>query len=304
MNPFIYSDDHKRYYTYNYYLRNKYHSKVVKISLDAGFDCPHQGCLYCSRKRAGDFCQDATLDLQEQFERQKEILSHKWPNAKYIAYFQAGTNTYGPMHRLKECFEPFTIYQDVVGICIATRPDCLNDEVMAYLSDLNQRTDLCIELGLQTIHQKTSELILRGHDLKCFEDAVSKLRKAKIDICVHIINGLPNETKEMMLQTARYVSQLDIQFLKIHMLYITDDAPLYPYYKQHPFKILEKDEYIDIVIKQLELLRKEIVIERLTGDGDRAHLISPLWTTNKKAIFNQIDKQMKLLDTYQGKLNP
>lgn len=309
MNPFLYSNDNKRYHTYNYYLKQKYHKKVAKVALNANFSCPNRdgtislgGCIYCSPSASGDFGGNPNEDLMMQFEKGKALMQSKWPDCGFIAYFQAGTNTYGSIDYLKACFEPFVNHQDVLGIAIATRPDCLSDEIIDYLDSLNQRTDLTIELGLQTIHQKTAKLINRGHDLDTFVEAIHKLRAKNIDVCVHIINGLPHETKEDMLQTAKFLSKLDIQFLKIHMLFILDDTPLYQYYQKQPFPLLEREQFIDIVVKQLEMQNPELVIERLTGDGDPKHLFYPLWSIKKVTILNDIDKLFVARDTYQGKL--
>lgn len=308
MNPFIYSNDNKRYHTYNFYLKQHFHQKVAKVSLNAGLSCPHRdpmtglgGCIYCSNEASGDFGGDKTQSLQAQFETGKAIMQRKWPNCAFIAYFQAGTNTYAPLEKLKEMFEPFINREDVAGIALATRPDCLPDDVINYLTDVNQRCELTVELGLQTIHEKTSKLIHRGHDLNCFITAINKLRAHNIKICVHIINGLPYETEEDMLATARFVSQLDIQFLKIHMLFILDNTPLYTLYKKHPFPLLSREDYIAIVVKQLALQKEETVIERLTGDGDPKHLFYPLWSIKKVTILNDIDKAMVRLNTWQGK---
>ena len=304
MNPFKYSLDNKRYHTYNYYLKQKYHTKVAKVSLNAGLTCPNRdgtvskgGCIYCS----GDFANDGIEPLQQQFKTVSKIMSLKWPNCKYIAYFQAGSNTYAPVSQLKEYFEPFIHYPDVVGISIATRPDCLQDDVLDYLEDLNKRTDLTIELGLQTIHEKTAKLINRGHDLKCFVDAVKKLRQRNINIACHIINGLPYETIEDMIATAKFVSKLDIQFIKIHMLYILYDTAMYRYYENNHFPLLSRENYIKVVCHQLEYFNEHVVVERLTGDGDAKKLYYPEWSIKKVTILNDIDKYMKENNIWQSK---
>lgn len=306
-NPFIYSNDNKRYHTYNYYLKNKYQKKVAKVALNGNFTCPNRdgtiskgGCIYCSSSGSGDFGGNPNEDLMTQFEKGKQVMQSKWPDCGFIAYFQAGTNTHAPLDVLKQTFEPFVNHKDVLGMAIATRPDCLSDEVIEYLSDLNQRCDLTIELGLQTIHPQTAKLINRGHDLECFVEAVKKLRNHQIDICVHIINGLPNETKEDMLQTAKFLASLDIQFIKIHMLFILDNTPLYQYYLNNPFHLLTRDEFIDITVSQLELFNSNVVVERLTGDGDPKHLFYPEWSIKKVTILNDIDKEFVKRDSYQS----
>lgn len=307
MNLFKYSDDNKRYHTFNYYLKNKYQSKVAKVSLNAGFTCPNRdgtkgtgGCIFCSSTGSGDFAGNIQDSLKIQFSNVSLLLQNKWPNCKYIAYFQANTNTYGPLKKIKACIEPFINKKNVVAISIATRPDCLETDVLNYLAEVNNRCDLWVELGLQTIHDQTGELINRGHNYQDFLDGLNKLRKLKINVCVHIINGLPGETFEMMLETAKAVGQLDIQALKIHMLYVIEKTKLHQLYLQQPFKILSRDEYIDLVVKQLSYIPENIVIERLTGDGNISDLVAPLWSIRKVTILNDIDKLMVAKDYYQG----
>ena len=306
MNLFKYSDDNKRYHTFNYYLKNKYQSKVAKVSLNAGFTCPNRdgtkgtgGCIFCSSTGSGDFAGNIQDSLEIQFSNVSLLLQNKWPNCKYIAYFQANTNTYGPLKKIKACIEPFINKKNVVAISIATRPDCLETDVLNYLAEVNNRCDLWVELGLQTIHDQTGELINRGHNYQDFLDGLNKLRKLKINVCVHIINGLPGETYEMMLETAKAVGQLDIQALKIHMLYVIEKTKLHQLYLQQPFKILSRDEYIDLVVKQLSYIPENIVIERLTGDGNISDLVAPLWSIRKVTILNDIDKLMVAKDYYQ-----
>lgn len=307
MNLFKYSDDNKRYHTFNYYLKNKYQSKVAKVSLNAGFTCPNRdgtkgtgGCIFCSSTGSGDFAGNIQDSLEIQFSNVSLLLQNKWSNCKYIAYFQANTNTYGPLKKIKACIEPFINKKNVVAISIATRPDCLETDVLNYLAEVNNRCDLWVELGLQTIHDQTGELINRGHNYQDFLDGLNKLRKLKINVCVHIINGLPGETYEMMLETAKAVGQLDIQALKIHMLYVIEKTKLHQLYLQQPFKILSRDEYIDLVVKQLSYIPENIVIERLTGDGNISDLVAPLWSIRKVTILNDIDKLMVAKDYYQG----
>lgn len=307
MNQFKYSNDNKRYHTFNYYLKNKYHCKVAKVGLNAGFTCPNRdgskgvgGCIFCSDSGSGDFAGNVHDSLQTQFNQVSQILSNKWPGCKYIAYFQANTNTYGPVEKIKKCVEPFINKKDVVAISIATRPDCLNDDVLEYLKDVNSRYDLWVELGLQTIHDRTGLIINRCHSYQDFLDGLNKLRALNINVCVHIINGLPYETPEMMLETAKTVGQLDIQAIKIHMLYIIENTKLHQLYLKKPFKILDREEYIKLVVEQLAYLPENIVIERLTGDGKIDDLIAPLWSVKKVTILNDIDKMMVAKDYYQG----
>lgn len=303
---FKYSLDNKRYHTLNYYLKNRFHEKVYKISLNAGFTCPnidgtkgYGGCIYCSKTGSGEFGGNINDDLITQFNKVKEVMDKKW-HGKYIAYFQARSNTYAPVNILKERYETVLKLDNVIGLFIATRCDCITDECLDYLTSLNKRTYLTIELGLQTIHESTSKLINRGHTLKEFTDTVKRLRERNIDVVVHIINGLPYETKEMMLETVKFVNTLDIQGIKIHMLNIIKDTPLETLYNKEHFHVLTKEEYIDIVISELELLDSKIVIHRITADPDPKTLIEPTWLLKKTVLLNDIDKEMKRRNTYQG----
>ena len=304
---FTYSYNNKRYHTLDYYYKTKYKEKVFKIPLNGNFTCPnidgtvgYGGCIYCSKTGSGEFAGNKEDDIIKQFNKGKEMMLKKWPKGKYIGYFQARTNTYAPVERLKELYEPILKQKDVVGLNIATRPDSISEECYDYLEDLNKRTDLTVELGLQTIKEDTLKLINRGHSLECFEEAVKELRKRNINVVVHIINGLPNETKEDMINTAKYLNELDIQGIKIHMLSITKDTDLEKYYNTQPFQILSQEQYIDTVISQLEYLRPEIVIHRITGDPKLEDLIEPKWLIKKVCIINNIDKEMVRRNTYQG----
>ena len=303
---FKYSLDNKRYHTLNYYLKNRFHEKVYKVSLNAGFTCPnidgtkgYGGCIYCSKTGSGEFGGNINDDLITQFNKVKEVMDKKW-HGKYIAYFQARSNTYAPVNILKERYETVLKLDNVIGLFIATRCDCITDECLDYLTFLNKRTYLTIELGLQTIHESTSKLINRGHTLKEFTDTVKRLRERNIDVVVHIINGLPYETKEMMLETVKFVNTLDIQGIKIHMLNVIKDTPLETLYNKEHFHVLTKEEYIDIVISELELLDSKIVIHRITADPDPKTLIEPTWLLKKTVLLNDIDKEMKRRNTYQG----
>jgi len=305
---FKYTLDNKRYHTLNYYFKNKFNTKVCKISLNAGFTCPNidgtkgfGGCIYCSKSGSGEHGGNPSKTLTQQFYDIKAINDRKWPNSKYIAYFQARTNTYATLEVLKEKYEEVLGLPNVIGLFIATRCDAITDDTLDYLEELSKRTFLTIELGLQTIHENTSKLINRGHSLEEFDNMVKKLRDRNINVSVHIINGLPYETPDMMLDTVKHLNNLDIQGIKIHMLNIVKDTPLETLYYKDKFHILSKDEYIDIVIKQLELLRPEIVIHRITADPDKDTLIEPKWLLNKVCILNDIDKEMKKRNTYQGK---
>lgn len=305
---FKYSLDNKRYYTLNYFLKTKFNSKVCKISLNGGFTCPnidgtkgYGGCIYCSKSGSGEHGGNPSKDLTTQFYDIKKVIDNKWHGDKYIAYFQARTNTYAPTEVLKEKYEEVLKIPGVVGLFIATRCDAISDETLDYLEELSNRTFLTIELGLQSIHDKTSKLINRGHTLKEFDNMVRKLRDRNINVSVHIINGLPYETEEMMLDTIRHLNTLDIQGIKIHMLNIVKDTPLETMYYKEKFHVLTKEEYIDIVIKQLEILKPEIVVHRITSDPDKNTLIEPNWLIKKFCVLNDIDKEMVKRNTYQGK---
>ncbi len=303
---FKYSLDNKRYHTLNYFLKSKFHTKVMKISLNAGFTCPnidgtkgYGGCIYCSNG-SGDFAGKKEEDLKTQFYNVKKMMEKKWPNAKCIAYFQANTNTYAPVNVLKEKYESVLNLDGVVGLDIATRSDAITDECLDYLEELNKRTFLIVELGLQTIHDRTSKLINRCNSLDNFTDMVKKLRERKINVVVHIINGLPGETKKDMLETVKYLNRLDIQGIKIHMLSVVKGTPLAKMYEENHFHVLTKKEYVDIVINQLELLREEIVINRITGDPKKEDLIEPNWLLKKFQVIDDIDKEMVKRNVYQG----
>ena len=297
---FKYTLDNKRYYTLNYYYKTKYNSKVFKVSLNANFGCPNKknggGCIYCLNGSG----ENRGMDLIEQFIKVRDIMSKKWPDSKYIGYFQADTNTYAPLDILKDNYEKILKLDNVIGLNIATRCDCLPNDVLDYLEELNKKTNLTIELGLQTIHETTSKLINRGHTLKQFENAVLELRKRNIDVVVHVINGLPYETKEMMLETIKYVSHLDIQGIKIHMLFVLKGTELEKLYEKEKFHILAREEYVDIVCDELELLREDIVINRITGDPNKNLVIEPTWLIKKFGVLNEIDKEMERRNSYQG----
>ncbi|MFA7055637.1 MAG: TIGR01212 family radical SAM protein [Acholeplasmataceae bacterium] len=301
-------NDEKHYNTiHNYYLQ-KYQKKVYKIPLNGGFTCPNidgtvasGGCTFCSYMGSGDFAGNKHEPLKTQFDTIKKMMEKKWRDGLYIAYFQANTNTHAPLKRLKELFEEaITLDPKIVMISIATRPDVLPDDVIEYLSDLNRRMPVQIELGLQTIHQETSDLINRAHDLKCFDDAVKRLREKNIEVVVHIINGLPHETKEMMIETIKHVNTLDIQGIKIHMLHLMEKTKMGYQYKQDPWPLLSLEDYTDIVTDQILWLRKDIIIHRITGDAPSDMLIAPLWTKKKFVVMNEIDKRLRKLNLYQG----
>ena len=307
-NNFKYSNTNKRYHTLDYYYKNRFNEKIFKVSLNANFSCPnidgtigYGGCIYCSKTGSGEFAGNKEESIEKQFQEVKEIMLKKWPKAKYIGYFQARTNTYAPVETLRKLHDVVLKQENVIGINISTRPDSITDECLDYLEELNKKTYLTIELGLQTTNPKTTKLINRCHSLECFEEMAKKLRERNIDVIVHIINGLPYETKEDMLNTVKYLNKLDIQGIKIHMLSILKDTPLEYLYQKDKFHVLTKDEYVDIVVDQLELLRPEIVIHRITGDPKIDDLVEPTWLTKKFCVLNDIDKEMVRRDSYQGK---
>lgn len=304
---FKYTLDNKRYHTLNYFYKNKFGIKVFKVSLNGGFSCPNLdgkvgfgGCIYCSKSGSGEFGGDKNKSLTEQFYEMKEVVNKKHIPCKYIGYFQARTNTYADVETLKAKYEEILAIPDVIGLNIATRCDVISDECLEYLTELNKRTLLTIELGLQTIHEKTSKLINRCHTLEQFDSMVRKLRERHINVVVHIINGLPYETEEMMLDTIRHINTLDVQGIKIHMLHIIKDTGMANLYLKEKFHVLTKDEYIDIVIKQLEILDPKIIVNRITSDPDKDTLLEPTWLIEKCQLLNDIDKEMKRRDTYQG----
>lgn len=301
-----YSLDNKRYTTLNYFYKTKFKKKVFKVSLNGGFSCPNKkngygGCIFCSKLGSGDFAGNVKDNLIIQFNEVKEIMLKKWNDAYYIGYFQANTNTYAPVEELKEKYETILALDNVIGLSIATRSDAISDEVLDYLEELNKRTFLTVELGLQSMHEGTLKLINRGHNLKNFDECVKKLKDRNIRVVAHIINGLPFEGKDMMIETVKHLNSLNIDGIKIHMLHIIKDTPLEELYRKTNFHVLTKEEYINIVINQLEYLNPEIVIERITGDPVKEDLVEPTWLLKKFCVLNDIDKEMVKRDTYQGK---
>ncbi|MBE6114399.1 MAG: TIGR01212 family radical SAM protein [Erysipelotrichaceae bacterium] len=306
-NPFQYSDDNKRYYTWNYYLKKRYGQKVCKVPLDAHFTCPNRdgtkgsgGCLYCSARGSGDFAASFP-NLNEQFEAGREMMHRKWPGSLLIAYFQAYSNTYASIEYLKKVYEPFIERDDIVAIAIATRGDCINEKTAELLSSWNQKKEIWVELGLQSIHDKSEKYMNRCHTVKEFEDALYLLHSKGIKCSAHIINSLPYESKEDMIETAKYIATLPLTAVKIHMLHLMEDTVLGEMYKNEPFSLLTREEYVDVVVSQLEVLPPTMIIQRLTGDAPLDLLIEPRWTIKKTIVLNEIDKEMVRRDTYQGK---
>ncbi|GBG06770.1 TIGR01212 family radical SAM protein [Paenibacillus agaridevorans] len=299
----------KRFHTWNYEMRESFGCKVFKVTLDAGFTCPNRdgsiakgGCTFCSARGSGDFAGSRRDDLVTQFATIRDRQHRKWPEAAYIGYFQAYTNTYAPVEELREYYEVVLQQPGVVGLSIATRPDCLPDDVVDYLAELNERTYLWVEMGLQTVHESTSVLINRAHDTACYLDAVRRLRERGIRVCAHIIYGLPQESHEMMLDTGRAVARMDVQGIKIHLLHLMRKTPMVKQYEAGLLRFLERDEYIGLVVDTLEFLPPDMIVHRLTGDAPRDLLIGPLWSMDKWPVLNGIDAELRRRDSWQGKL--
>lgn len=296
--------DNKRYHTLNYFFKKKFGQKVFKVPLDINSTCPNQyngGCIYCSNKSVAGIS-DNTLDILEQFEKGRKIMEQKWPDSLYIPYFQSGTNTYNDKNLVKGYIDKLLLFPKVIGIDIATRPDCLSDEWLDYLEELNKKTFLIVELGLQSSNNNTLKFINRGHDKEIFKKAVEKLHERNIFVVAHIINGLPYEEKEDMINTIKFVNDLKIDGIKIHMLYIAKNTPLANYYENNKFHILTREEYIDIVCDQLRLLNPDVVVMRITGDPELNVLVAPEWLIKKFMVLNGIDQEMAKRNIYQGDL--
>jgi len=309
-NPFPYSDTNKRYHTYDYYLRRAFGGKCAKLPLDAGFTCPNidgrcgrGGCIYCSGRGSGDFAPDSILSIKEQIEAQKAMFAKKWDTTRCIAYFQAHTNTYAPLSVLRERFEEALAQEGIVGLNIATRADCLEDDTLEYLAELAARTTVTVELGLQSSSDETANLINRGHTFAEFVEGYQKLRRASenIQICVHLILGLPKEDDARMLQSVRDVAALRPDQVKLHLLHVLRGTRLADMYERGEYIPLERAHYIRLVADALELLPSETVIGRLTGDGAQDALLAPEWSKKKTTVINDIDKLLFERDSWQGK---
>lgn len=300
--------DEKRYYSLDYYLKQTYGEKLYKIALDGGMTCPNRdgtlgarGCIFCSAGGSGDFAGDRRTSITEQIEAGKAQSIRKHNGSSYIAYFQAYTNTYAPVSYLRSVFTEAINHPDIRILSIATRPDCLNDDVLALLAELNKKKPVWVELGLQTIHEETAQFIRRGYKLPVFEDALRKLRKIGITVIVHTILCLPGESREMMLDTIRYLNTQDIQGIKLQLLHILKHTDLADYYEKHPFHLPSREEYYELLGMCICNLRPDIVIHRLTGDGPRKLLVAPLWTGNKRQVLNGMQRYFKEQNIWQGK---
>ena len=306
-NPFPYTDSNKRYHTQSYYLKKRFGCKVMKISLNGDMTCPNidgtkgtGGCAFC-KAGSSRFGGDPAKSIREQFEGIRAVEEKKWGRGMYIAYFQANSNTYCTVEKLRRLTDEALNLPRVAGISISTRPDCIPTDMEEFLAQLSQRTYLVVELGLQTIHDETAAKLNRCHTCADFTDAVQRLSAHGINICAHIINGLPGETSDMMTDTARFIAALPLHSVKIHLLHILRGIRLAAEYERGAFTAMTREDYVRTVVSQLEVLPPEFVIERLTGDGAWSEVIAPLWSLKKMQVLNEIDKLMAREDTWQGK---
>lgn len=288
------------YLSFNKYLKDKFGQKVYKISLDGGFTCPNRdgktgtrGCIFCSKGGSGDFAESREMNITEQIESGKKKVEKKIKSGKYIAYFQAFTNTYAPVEMLRQKYEEAINHPDIVALSIATRPDCLGDDVLRLLDEMNKIKPVFVELGLQTIHQKSAKYIRRGYDLSVYDKAVRDLKKIGVNVVVHVILGLPNESENDMLETVKYVCESGANGIKLQLLHVIDGTDLAKDYEKGLFKTLEFDEYVNLIVKCVKIIPKDIVIHRLTGDGAKKDLIAPLWSADKKRVLNAINKALR-----------
>lgn len=288
------------YLSFNKYLKDKFGQKVYKISLDGGFTCPNRdgktgtrGCIFCSKGGSGDFAESREMSITEQIENGKKKVEKKIKSGKYIAYFQAFTNTYAPVEILRQKYEEAINHPDIVALSIATRPDCLGDDVLRLLDEMNKIKPVFVELGLQTIHQKSAKYIRRGYDLSVYDKAVRDLKKIGVNVVVHVILGLPNESENDMLETVKYVCESGANGIKLQLLHVIDSTDLAKDYEKGLFKTLEFDEYVNLIVKCVKIIPKDIVIHRLTGDGAKKDLIAPLWSADKKRVLNAINKALR-----------
>lgn len=299
----------KHYNSLNEYLKTKYHKKVYKLSINGGMTCPNRdgklgkrGCIFCSRGGSGEFATDAGFSIREQIEQAITRVQAKTKDNAYIAYFQPFTNTYADVDYLKSIFYEAIEPDYIVGLSIATRPDCLEDEKIQLLSDLNKIKPVSVELGLQTIHKKTAEYIRRGYTTDVYDKTVKKLKQAGIEVVTHVIIGLPYETAEMIFETVRYVGERT-DGIKLQLLHILKGTDLENEYLNGKFETLTLEKYTDILCKCIELLPKNVIVHRITGDGDKKLLLSPLWSADKKRVLNYINKEMDAREIVQGREN-
>lgn len=298
----------KPYHSLDYELKHRFGEKIYKLTLNGGMSCPNRdgkisfgGCIFCSEGGSGDFASDACLSIPEQIQDAKKRLCGKRPVNQYIAYFQAYTNTYGSLEHLRKIFTEAIEDPEIVLLSIATRPDCLPDDVIELLAELNLKKPVWVELGLQTIHESSARFIRRGYPLEVFTDAVHRLHQQGIEVVTHVILGLPGETEEMMLDTIRYLNTLPIQGIKLQLLHVLEGTDLAGYYQTTGFHVLEEEEYVHLILECIEHLRPDLTIHRITGDGPKELLIAPLWSSAKRSVLNHIHHEMKLQNSWQGK---
>lgn len=299
--------NYKRYHSLDYELKKVFGEKAIKLSINAGFTCPNRdgtvgerGCIFCSEKGSGDFAGNVDNSISKQIDEQIDYLSKKWKTSSYIAYFQSYTNTYDTVQNLEKKYLEALTCKNVKGLAIATRPDCINEDIVKLLSKFNEKTYLWVELGLQTIHENTANDIRRGYSLNVFDKAIELLDKYNIKSVVHLILGLPNESKEQMLESVKYIADKNIWGVKLHLLHVLKNTDLEKLYHETDFKILTQQEYVNLICDCIEILPENIVIHRITGDGKRSELVSPLWSLNKKQVLNDIDAELLRRNTYQG----
>lgn len=298
----------KPYHSLDYALKAEFGEKVYKAALNGGFTCPNRdgklgtkGCIFCSAEGSGDFAASVELSVTEQIDTAIEAIRKKTTANRFIAYFQSFTNTYGSISRMRRLFSEAVQHPNTAVLSVATRPDCIPDEVLDLLSEMNQIKPVWVELGLQSIHEKTATWMRRGYELSVFAEAVKKLRDRNITVIVHVILGLKDETKDMMLETIRYLNRLDIQGIKLQLLHVIDGTDLADEYRRGELTALSKEEYIDLLIDCLENLSPDVVVHRLTGDGPSKLLLAPMWSTRKREVLNEIHREMKLRESFQGK---
>ncbi len=301
----------KRYHTLDYELKKIFGEKTIKLSIDGDFTCPNRdgtigsrGCIFCSEKGSGDFNSDKNKSITEQINEQKKFMSNKWESSTYIAYFQNYTNTYDTVENLRKKFYEALSCENIKGLAIATRADCIDSNILELLEELNSKTFLWVELGLQSINDKSANFLRRGYRLEQFDKTYEQLKNKNIKTVVHLIIGIPGEAKEDILHSVKYISGKKVWGVKLHMLYVLKNTDLEAYYKKTQFKILSSEEYIDIVCDAIELLNPDIIIHRMTGDGKKSDLIAPLWTLHKLKVLSDIDSELKFRQSYQGKKFP
>lgn len=299
----------KRYHSLDYHLKETFGEKVYKLSLNGGMSCPNRdgtigkgGCIFCSAGGSGEFAGKPSLSITEQIESQKEMVRKKFPVKKFIAYYQAFTNTYAPVERLRSLFTEAISHPDIVAVSIGTRPDCLPEDVLNLLEELNRIKPVWVELGLQTIHEKTASYIRRGYSLACFENALVNLQKRNLETIVHVILGLPGEDEKAILETIDYLSGQDIQGIKLHLLHVLEGTDLAKDYKAGKFSVFTMEEYTALVIQCLEHLPGDLVVHRITGDGPKDFMIAPLWSQKKRVVMNTVNNGLKDQNTWQGRL--